>query len=412
MNLKPFPGFTVFDVITLLFAIFFFRKRAVSIPSISLFAMFLLGYTATVITGLTISDEPFSRDNAFEFLTIFPIFIFGRIFIDECIETPVFKQQIANGLIFSLAFSILFLVIQMAVGLQFSLFNTMNPNILMSDGIRYPSYMNDPQTYSQVAGSLSFLCLIKWHDEETTSWKKYMLLLLAVLGILAAGGRAGLLGWALGFCLIALFSNNRYRIALLFAAILIYVSSIFLKDQLAIFKRSSDMESAALERLEYRTQAMQAFSLYPFFGIGLKNYASFAFDHFPNQVWVIDNEPVAFDHPESGYLKILVETGFIGAGFFALFLLYTLLIAFNTYLRKKDTNFVIWSAGLLCFLTGFYSTYSLGDSRIKLMVACFLCFMLIQSAHHQLETDQDEYADDEQEDEKETTSAIQQNESL
>ncbi len=397
MNLKPFPGFTVFDIVTILFAVFFFRKRPISIPTVSIFAFFLLGYTVAVITGLVLSNEPFDQYNTYEFLTIFPIFIFARILIDECLDAPDFKKQVTNGLLFTLGFSILFLAIQMIVGIQFSLFNTVNPNILMNDGIRYPSFMSDPQTYSQVAGSLSFLCLIKWHDEESTNWTKYLLLLLAVLGILAAGGRAGLLGWALGFSLIALFSNNRYRIALLLAAVLIYVSSIFLKDQLAIFKRSSDMESAALERLEYRTQAMQAFAEYPFFGIGLKNYSSYAFDHFPNQVWVIDNEPIAFDHPESGYLKILVETGLVGSVFYGLFFLFTLLKTFSAYLRKKDIKFVIWTAALLCFLTGFYSTYSLGDSRIKLMVASFLCFMLIQTAHNQQEADEesDEDADEE-----------------
>jgi len=53
---------------------------------------------------------------------------------------------------------------QMIVGLRFTFYPDLNPNVTTDDGIRYPGFFMDSQMNSQFLGMLSFLFLINFRN--------------------------------------------------------------------------------------------------------------------------------------------------------------------------------------------------------------------------------------------------------
>ena len=95
---------------------------------------------------------------------------------------------------------------------------------------------------------------------------------------------------------------------------------------------------------------------------------------------------IVFDHPESGYIKILDELG--GVGFISFFSLYfiPMFISIKTYLKSKDLNFILINAGIIVWLIGFYSTYSFGDIRMFVFINTIICLLYLKlKAKYQFE---------------------------
>jgi O-antigen ligase len=132
--------------------------------------------------------------------------------------------------------------------------------------------------------------------------------------------------------------------------------------------------------------AIDIFMKNPFFGIGLGNYSNYVSVHNPDQVWVVDNEFVYFDHPESGYLKFLTELGL--SGFVAIygFILTPMIRGFFTYVKTRDLSVILLTAAVVSWMVGFWSTYSFGDVRIKILIVTILC--LIITSKNRIETEQ------------------------
>ena len=377
LNISPFKYFTGFDVITYFFFFIFFKKNVSNKINLTIYKLLLLGFATSVALGLILSEEKIYIENVYEFIRIFPVFIFSYIVIYACKQDRNFLYQIQNYLRITLIVSFAFLICQFIFGVNFSLSLTMNPNIVSTSGIRYPSFMIDPQVYSQFLGALSFICLIKPENEIKISKLNYLLVTLSVFGILLAGGRAGLIGWCIGLGLLVLFSNNKYRIAMLLSAGVIYLLILSFPDKFVIFNRGTDLNDAYAFRTSIWADAFQIFFNHPFLGIGINNYANYVSAHNPDQVWLIDNELVSFDHPESGYLKYLTEFGAIGFVLFFLFIIGPVISIFFRYLKSKDTNIILLISALICWLIGFYSTYSFGDVRIKILVGTLISMMII-----------------------------------
>jgi O-antigen ligase len=252
----------------------------------------------------------------------------------------------------------------------------MNPNIMIQDAIRYPSFLSDPQTYSQFLAALSFICLIRDPREEKFSKWNYAFVVLALVSILSAGGRGGLMGWVAGISVVVLFGSSSYRYATVAVIITLYTIAMNFQDKFSIFKRSTDLDETYEFRYSIWMDALDMFNKHPFFGIGLSNYANYVAVHHPDQVMVVDNQPVYFDQPESGYLKYLTELG--GIGFLCIFLciLIPMVRSFLYYLFSKDTSLILLIAAVLSWMVGFYSTFSFGDTRIKLMIVTIICLMI------------------------------------
>jgi O-antigen ligase len=288
-----------------------------------------------------------------------------------------FFYEIIRCLKITLVVSFVFLCLQFVLGVQFSLSASQNPNIIISDGIRYPSFLSDPQVYSQYLAAMSFICLIKDKEGNNLKLINYVLAVLCLLAIFTAGGRAGMLGWAVGMSLMVLFSNANYRITVLVTCGILYLVAMNFGDSFAIFKRGGDMSETYDFRHGIWEDAYQIFLGQPFFGIGIGNYAKYVSVHNPDQFWLVENEFIYFDHPESGYLKFLTELGATGFVCIFLFVLLPMFNAFLVYLRTKDSSIILLISAVLSWMTGFYSTYSFGDVRLKILIITILCLLIL-----------------------------------
>ena len=374
------PYMDGFDSITWLFTLVFFRKRKVSFPSGFIYIIFFFILLGITIIGAFVTNMVELPDFIPNFINMLSIFMFAKILIDECIEDHTFFYDVLSFFKTALIICLLFLCCQFVLGVDFTLSKSQNNNILIIDAIRYPSIFSDPQVCSAFLSILSFLCLIKDYRDDKMPVKNYILAVLAVIAILSTGGRAGLLGWAIGLFLVALFGNSKYRMTVIITSLTLYLVAYNFQDSFSIFKRSGDMEETYEFRYAIWKDAYQIFLQHPVFGIGLGNYSHYVSIHNPDQYWDLDGEVVYFDHPESGYLKFLTEMG--GGGFLMIFalILAPVFRGFVTYMKTKDTSIILMIACIMSWMVGFWSNYSFADSRVKILIISIVC-MLITSGH-------------------------------
>jgi O-antigen ligase len=129
---------------------------------------------------------------------------------------------------------------------------------------------------------------------------------------------------------------------------------------------------------------------HPFFGIGIGNYAPYVFLHYPDQLLLINNEIVSFDQPESGYLLFLTELGGLGFLCIMLFALLPIMRSFFFYFRSHNLQYILLISAICCWLIGFYSTYSLGDVRIMILVGTILSLMTVLRIHEKAQIEHSE----------------------
>lgn len=393
LSLFVIPMADGFDIITIVFILFFHRKRQVQLYNGAIYTTMFGLLALVILTGLFLGGQ-FGSETMHECIAFLSIFAFAKILIDECLYDQYFFYNVLYYLKITLVVSFFFLGGQILFGVEaVSLIKTFNPNIMLADATRYPSFLSDPQTYSQFLAALSFICMIRDPREEKFNKLNYVFVVFALVSILMAGGRAGLLGWTLGMTVVVLFGNASYRYALVIAIIALYVIAVNFGDNFAIFKRSGDMSETYEFRHGIWMDALTIFQKNPFFGIGLGNYANYVEIHHPDQFLLIDNEPVYFDQPESGYLKFLTELGGLGFISIFIFILVPMIRSFIYYLISKDTSLILLIAAVLSWMVGFYSTYSFGDTRIKLMIVTLLCLLI--TSRQRLEAIYDDMHEDE-----------------
>ena len=370
-----FSDLHVFEVIVYIFYFIFYSRRGLENYETKAYGYLLTFLALVVFVGFVFSTVEIDSENFIKFISIFPIFIFVKIFIDECISDPTFLESILKCFRFMLGFALFFLFLQMALGLNVSLSKTLNPNVIIKNSIRYPGIFSDPQQFSQFLGACSFLCLIKFDDQKLPKIN-FVLFGLSVISIMAAGGRAGLMGWVLGLLFLLFFSKPKYKIAIILSAAVIFFIALNFQDKLSIFNRGSDLNETYDFRAGIWADAIDIFVNNPFWGVGLGNYGKYVFLHYPDQIWVINNEISSFDQPESGYLLFLTELGALGFATIFIFVIFPIIQTFYYYLKTKDLNFILMISSIMCWLIGFYSTYSLGDVRIKILVGSIISFMI------------------------------------
>jgi O-antigen ligase len=212
-----------------------------------------------------------------------------------------------------------------------------------------------------------------------TSQLGLLLCALSMIALLFTGGRAGLGGWLLALLIVIVLGNAQYRAAIISVAILVSIFIYNFSDAIPIFKRD-DLADAYAFRYAIWQDAFAIFQDHPFFGIGLGNYANYVSLHNPDQYWISDNEVTLYDHPESGYLKLLTEFGLIGFVAAMLFIVKPIYGGIAMYFKTKDLSLVILVSSLFTWIIGFYTVYSLGDIRIKLLIVSIVCILIASSS--------------------------------
>lgn len=375
------PSINTFVLITLIFISFFYKRKNIKNYNPPFYKQLVYILICSILIGFMLSGAIIDRDKFIYISEITALFLFAGILIDELQTDELFFFRIIKYIKITLIVSFIFLIIQFIFGPEVSLSRTMNPNIITTNSIRYPSFLSDPQTYAQFLGICCFICLIKDNYTNKHQAVNYILILFTLVAILVTGGRAGLTGLIIGYLFLILLSNYRLRYLLIFFAIVCYFVAIKLKDNLAIFNRGNDISDTYDFRYSIWMDALEIFKQFPLFGIGIGNYSKYASMHNPDQFWIVENEIVYFDHPESGYLKLLTEFGLIGFICILSIFLLPVIISIKNYLINKNYMPVILSSCIICWMIGFYSTFSFGDIRIAILVTTILCMLIVQNSN-------------------------------
>lgn len=371
-------SFSLFDFLTITFIVLFFQNKEYPLRASKVFSYLFLLFIINIIIGLVLAEEN-TRETGTSVIQVFSLFIFVRIFILELINSIFFKNEILLLLRGILIFSFIFLLCQFVFGPSFSFAKTENINVAGGVSIRYPSFFQDPQKYAQFLAALSFLMFMKLSNSKNSNQKSGVYLaVISILSLLLTGGRAGLGGWIAGLFLILMLGSARYKIQILFSALLIGLFTFYFQDQIPIFKRAG-IEESYLFRQGIWKEAIGIFAEHPYFGIGIGNYANYVSLHHPDQFWINDNEITFYDHPESGYLKILVEQGILGFCLLFILILYPIYTAIINYKNSKNIESLFLIAAILSWIIGFYTVYSLGDVRIRILISTILVLTVAES---------------------------------
>jgi O-antigen ligase len=383
MSLKVTPekwgAFTVFDVIAWYCALILYKDFSTLVPKFKGYWFLFLSLVSIVLLGGLFSE--FS-DRAFLYtLKLFPIFIIARCIVIECVQNEGFHLKIINSLKISYVIALVFLFIQMVVGLKFTFYPELGPNTIdpIVHIIRYPGVFYDSQASGQY---LCIGCFLFLYIPPNTSLKltllNYSVFFAALLATIYAGSRSAFGGLVIGFLVVFIMSNARFKllsiVSIISVAFLLYLNS----PNVGIFTRSNTLSEDYLFRQSLWVEAYEIAKKHIFLGIGSGNYQPYIMKYAQEQyLEILPGEFLYFDQPENGYLKILVEFGLIGFTIFLMFIIFPLIQGVAAFIKGAVSNNISFLiAGVLCWLVAFNTVYSIADVRILLIVVTLVCLTL------------------------------------
>ncbi len=368
-------GIKNFDLITWVFFIGFYKSKKTEVyfgkTYLFLFLIILLISIIGCYFAPSLTIETFRN-----YIEFFSIFIFAKILIDECIYEPKYFYIILDCLKTTLKVGLVFLVCQFIFGVQFNINKELNMNVFQDDIIRYPGFFQDPQKFGQFLAVSSFLFLIKKPDEEKLPAKNYLFLALSIVALLYTGGRAASGGWLLGFSLIVIFGNSKLKLYSILLAIVMFLVIYSFKDNFAVLNRGDNLSDSYDWRHAIWTDAIGIVKDNLYFGIAPGNYEHYVSLHNPNQFFVVENQVIFYDQPESGYLKWLTEYGIFGFVSILLLLILPMINSLILYLKKKDTTSLLLISPILCWMVSYYTVYSFADRRIQILIVTITCLSI------------------------------------
>ncbi len=372
--------FTVFDILSYGYLGFFIYYNKPGKNSV----YGLLGYLLLLLLLIGVFNSEFVFRSLMSFVRFMSIVVFAKVLLTELSNDRTYYKTVFRNLKIIMFIAISFMVMQMIFGLKISVEANfispyyMNPNIDTQEGIRYPSYFQDPQKFAQFIAAISFLFLIR---EKDTSPRVYYFnlacFLVAVVSMFYTGGRGALLGLLLGLGFLFLFFPVRLK--LMFAVPVVIVATIIslYKQNFVVFNRESNTASSLAERAGFWLDALTIFEKHPLLGIGVGNYQWYTYMHKPDNFWFSQGEITFFDQPESGYLKYLIEFGIFGFIVFMCFLIIPMTRAVYIYLAQhRDNRLIILTASLISWMIGFITVCSLTDSRILIVITTLVCLLI------------------------------------
>lgn len=369
---------SIFDFITIAFLLFFYKPKKVFIQFGKTYLYLFVLLTLFSIAGIFNADT-ITKDTTSALLQLGTTFCFAKILLDECVSDDGFIFTILNILKFTLFISLIFLGFQLVYGTAFTFERNLNLNVYNSSSIRYPSFFQDPQKFAQFLAISSLLLFIQKKSNSVSFILNLGLLIVTLVAMMLTGGRAGLGGWCIGLLIILLFGGKKYRIPILTVSAFLFFIVYNYTEHFPMFNRLTTLNEDYEFRYAIWQDAFQIFKDNPTVGIGIGNYANYVSIHNPDQVWSTEYNYSYFDHPESGYLKFLTEFGLIGFLSIISLILYPIYRGFKTYFSSGNYIILILIGALISWLVGFYTIYSLDDTRIRILVVTILCLLISKS---------------------------------
>lgn len=378
-------GLSVFDALTLISipALFAWEKWRMGFQ-ISYFVVASLFY-ALIFVGALASEFPqISFVESLKYLTVL-IFI-GCLLYQIWIDKD-FVFEVLGKLRISALFAIGFLTIQMVIGLRFSFFEPSGNAYLYDAQIRYPGMFTDPQQNAQYIAMSSFLFLAGYRDRANIGIR-YLLFAVSLLGIFFTGVRAAFLGVIAGIVVLSLFGQAKFRIASLLALLSGILVYYFFKDSIVLFNRDISAGEMGDIRFEYWRAAIELFKTNTWLGIGVGNYQPFVSIFDQDQYWESFGEFEYIVHPESGYLKLLVEFGMISSIVFLSLLLQPMISSVKLWFQAPSNTkelALVLVAAVLCWMISFITVFSFADVRIVILVTTLLAVLHSVSKYNNAE---------------------------
>ncbi|WP_448701367.1 O-antigen ligase family protein [Mucilaginibacter sp. AW1-3] len=381
VTVEAWGGFKVFDLFCFYCLVFLLKDfTTINLSQRNNFylALFVLLCIIILIGGLA---SEFPNKTYLNIIKILPIFIFARFLLTECYKDPTFHSRAIKAIKIGYLGALAFLFVQFVIGIKFTFYPGLNPNVVdpVFHIVRYPGVFYDSQAHGQYLAMGSFLFLYTEPGETRKNViLNYGVFVLAIIAISLAGSRAAFGGFAIGAFLTFLIVAKQYRVYGVIALVIGYFIFTNLSIHNGVFDRSKNLSEDFLFRQGIWNEAFDISKKHPYLGIGSGNYQNYVIRHNQGQYLEIeDGQLVYFDQPENGYLKIMVELGFIGFAVFALFIIVPLIKGFTLFLKglvDKQIAFLI--AGVISWLVAFNTVYSIYDNRILIMVTVLLVLII------------------------------------
>jgi O-antigen ligase len=212
--------------------------------------------------------------------------------------------------------------------------------------------------------------------------------LLGIPALFVTVSRAALFSFV-PVCVLALVLANRWPPALkMFGiAMLVLLGAAFMFAPhswmsllpTALSERINQSSAEMQSRMAIWTDTWEMFAKHPFTGVGLGGFQQYLMDTRPtmsNYYGLGEIEGVAYvpDQPESGYFKVLYESGVLGSIAALVLAGATLRRAFGALLRESTsaeqrTELIAALAGLGVFATTFVTLFTLADPRLLAQMA-------------------------------------------
>ncbi|GGB20245.1 O-antigen ligase family protein [Puia dinghuensis] len=373
---EAFGGLKVFDVLSY-FAFLFFVKDFIFIWNRNKIYFYLFIALMVIVLAGSLQSE-FVGNSLLSILSVLPIFIFSRLLLKEVSVHPGLIDKMTRAFRFSFFIAAVFILMQVIMGIRFTFYPDLNPNVTTDDGIRYPGFFMDSQMNSQFLGMLSFLFLINFRNILKPALSNYLFFTLVIISMFFSGGRSGFLGFATGFVFLLLFFGRRMAYFIGIGALAVVVAMPFMKDSFVLFRRIDSFDDSYVFRAYIWKEAYDIYLHHKLLGIGIGNYKDYVDRYSSDQYYVLkDNTILLLDQPESGYLKVLTEIGAIGFVVSFLLILLPVVKAVYAHLKRRDNYLALFFiASIICWFVSFNSLYTLTDRRIVILLTSLVCFVI------------------------------------
>ncbi len=369
-------GLTVFDALSYFSFIFFFKDFVfISQKNRVYFSLFCL---LMVILFLGSLHSKFVQHSLLSIMSVLPIFIYSKLLTKELTINPDLKTKLIRGFQLSFFMAVIFIAMQILVGLKFTFYKDLNPNISNSGGIRYPGFFGDAQVNAQFLGMLSFLFLVNFKNIKKPTFLNFLLFTIVVITLFYSGGRSAFFGVCVSLVFLLFLFAWRLKFFIALSFIIAVTIIPFLKDSFILFQRLDTFDDSYQFRHYIWNEAYEIYKNNAFLGIGIGNYKDYVERYSLDQYYVLeDNGILIMDQPENGYLKILTETGLLGFIIAFLFIIIPMAKAiYSHFTVKKNYLTLLFIASIICWFVSFNSLYTLSDRRIIILLVSLICFVI------------------------------------
>ncbi|CAM4196904.1 O-antigen ligase family protein [Zobellia nedashkovskayae] len=375
-----------FDVVSIVALILFFKEfiNFTSNGKGRIYLILVILFWLFIILGKINSQFPL---NNLQFTyQPFTIFIYARFVMLYLEKKKDNLYKFVQAFQLSIIAMVLVVFIQVVVGVQFSYMSGSSSNVFNeSTGItRYPGLFLDSQTSGQflALGSFSFLI---FQPNSSTRKKQlyYIAFAFSVLAILLAGSRSALGGWLVGMVIVFFSMSARIKSTIILLAVMLFTTLTLLSPEGGgIFSRTDTISSDFLFRKSIWDETGDIIAQYPILGIGLANFQKYIKMYHQDLYLITEagGDLYYLNQPENGYLKILVEHGYIGFFIFVILICLPLLSCFKKIYNGYQAKEMIYPvAAILSWGIAFNTVYSLIDYRMLLAVATYICLCIYSS---------------------------------